>query len=216
MSFFFIHKELLRFRGSSLFVTREIMRSSFLRITVAPRKVTGVSFEGYLHFLGTLFIYHTKFGGFFVQASYINPFLASSVHVIETFVQTKPTIGSLSLQSLELLDNHIWLKIGIIGHFKSDVVFGFPEQVALKLVSAMMGGYTITELDEMCRSAISELGNMISGNASTILYNDGIHVDITPPSILQAQPGPQYSKALAVPLSIAAVGDFRIHMVVSG
>ena len=47
------------------------------------------------------------------------------------------------------------------------------KSVALKLVSAMMGGYAIAEMDEMGQSAISELGNMISGNASTILYNQG-------------------------------------------
>ncbi|MDF2964191.1 MAG: putative inhibitor of methylation, CheC [Paenibacillus sp.] len=147
-----------------------------------------------------------------MQASYINPFLASSIHVIETFVQTKPSIGQLSIKKLELLENHIWLKIGIVGHFQGDVVFGFPEPVALKIVSAMMGGYAITELDEMCQSAISELGNMISGNASTMLYNDGIHVDITPPNILNDQNVSAQSKAVSVPLSISNVGDFHIHM----
>ena len=57
------------------------------------------------------------------------------------------------------------------GQMEGDIVFGLHETVALKLVSAMMGGYPIAEMDEMGQSAISELGNMISGNASTILYN---------------------------------------------
>ncbi|MCR8630990.1 MULTISPECIES: chemotaxis protein CheX [Paenibacillus] len=151
-----------------------------------------------------------------MQASYINPFLSASILVIETFVQTKPSIGQLTVKKLELMEKHIWLKVGIVGHFKGDVVFGFPEQVALKIVSAMMGGYAVTELDEMCQSAISELGNMISGNASTMLYNDGIHVDITPPNILGDHHISTECKVMAVPLSITDVGDFHIHMLMPG
>ncbi|WP_028608819.1 chemotaxis protein CheX [Paenibacillus harenae] len=151
-----------------------------------------------------------------MKASYINPFISSSIHIIETFVQTKPTVGDLKLINVELLDNHIWLEIGIVGEFEGNVMFGIPEQVALKIVAAMMGGYAVTEMDEMCQSAISELGNMISGNATTLLYNEGIQVDITPPSILKGCASDVPLKAVSVPLHIPDIGEFSIHMIVPG
>ncbi|MBD2868886.1 chemotaxis protein CheX [Paenibacillus arenilitoris] len=151
-----------------------------------------------------------------MKASYINPFISSSVNIIETFVQAKPTVGDLKLINVELLDNHIWLEIGIMGEFKGNVLFGIPEEVALKIVSAMMGGYAVTQLDEMCQSAISELGNMISGNATTLLYNDGIQVDITPPSILKDYASSEQLKAVTVPLHIPDIGEFRINMILPG
>ena len=56
-----------------------------------------------------------------------------------------------------------------------------------KIASAMMMGMKITELDEMSKSAIAESANMILGNAATILYNKGIKIEITPPSLMTGE-----------------------------
>ena len=48
----------------------------------------------------------------------------------------------------------------------------------------MMMGMPVEELDEMGRSALGEFSNMVTGNASTLLSNSGVQVDITPPSII--------------------------------
>jgi len=97
------------------------------------------------------------------------------------------------------------------------VVFGLQEAVALRIVSAMMGGFVLTEMDEMGQSAISELGNMISGNASTILSNQGIAVDITPPQVLKMEQaagiGPR--KALCIPLLMDGIGELDIQVMIS-
>jgi chemotaxis protein CheX len=47
-----------------------------------------------------------------------------------------------------------------------------------------MFGMEVLALDEMSKSAIAELGNMIMGNVSTEFYNEGIKIDITPPTVL--------------------------------
>ena len=75
----------------------------------------------------------------------------------------------------------------------------------------------IAELDEMGQSAISELGNMISGNASTILYNQGVRVDITPPKIVQfaAAAGFQAKKALTIPLIMDGIGELDIQVIIT-
>jgi len=98
-----------------------------------------------------------------------------------------------------------------------DVVFGLHEEVALKMVSAMMGGFTITQMDEMSQSAISELGNMISGNASTMLFNQGVKVDITPPKIIQSAQAAGFSakKALTIPLIMDGIGELDIQVLMA-
>jgi chemotaxis protein CheX len=100
---------------------------------------------------------------------------------------------------------------------QGDIVFGLHEDVALKLVSAMMGGFSVTQMDEMSQSAISELGNMISGNASTILYNQGVRVDITPPKLIQtaAAAGFTPTKALTIPLMMEHIGQLDIKVLIS-
>jgi len=149
-----------------------------------------------------------------IQAAHINPFLQSATLVLEQMCAISPQRGNVSLTVIEYRDDYIWLKIGVLGQMKGNVVFGFPQHVALKIVSGMMGGYTVTEIDEMALSAISELGNMISGNASSIMYNEGITIDITPPVVIN---GPEHqdvirTKAVAVSLVLDQIGEFEIYV----
>ncbi|MFF2888871.1 MULTISPECIES: chemotaxis protein CheX [unclassified Paenibacillus] len=152
-----------------------------------------------------------------MKAEYINPFLESAKIVIEQLVQIKPATGQLGVKDIKFVENYIWIQIGLNGQMNGDIVFGLSEQVALKMVSAMMGGYAISEIDEMGRSAISELGNMISGNASTILYNQGVRVDITPPKLIQSaqSAGFNATQALTIPLIMDGIGELDIQVLIA-
>jgi chemotaxis protein CheX len=152
-----------------------------------------------------------------MKAEYINPFLESARIVIEQMINIRPTTGKLGVKDIKFVEKYIWIQIGITGQMQGDIVFGLHEVVALKLVSAMMGGFVLTEMDEMGRSAISELGNMISGNASTMLYNQGVRVDITPPKVVQSITATGFipKKALTIPLIIEGIGELDIQVVMT-
>lgn len=149
-----------------------------------------------------------------MQANVINPFLSASVHVLESVIQVKPILGELKLQTIQGGADFIWLRIGIVGQVTGDIIFGFPQLVALRIASGMMGGYVLTQFDELSRSAISELGNMISGNATTMLYNQGIKIDITPPSFLQSEIPLESGQAITIPLHLEQIGEFNICVLV--
>jgi chemotaxis protein CheX len=152
-----------------------------------------------------------------MKAEYINPFLESARIVIEQMINIRPTTGQLGIKDVKFVEKYIWIQIGITGQMQGDIVFGLHEAVALKLVSAMMGGFVLTEMDEMGQSAISELGNMISGNASTMLYNQGVKVDITPPKIVQSATSAGFvpKKALTIPLIIEGIGELDIQVIMT-
>ena len=152
-----------------------------------------------------------------MKAEYINPFLESASIVLEQLINVKPTTGNLGIKDVKFVESYIWIQIGMTGQMEGDVVFGLHETVALKLVSAMMGGFVLTEMDNMGRSAISELGNMISGNASTILFNKGVKVDITPPKLIQqaASAGFEAKKALTIPLLMEGIGELDIQVLIT-
>lgn len=105
------------------------------------------------------------------------------------------------------------IQVGLTGQLSGQVAFGLNEDVALKMASAMMGGSPLAFLDAIGESAISELGNMISGNATSLMYNQGISVDITPPQLLISadHPGP-IQEVLAVPLLLDGIGRFDVLM----
>ncbi|WP_274363852.1 chemotaxis protein CheX [Paenibacillus thermotolerans] len=152
-----------------------------------------------------------------MNTEYINPFLESARIVIEQVAGVKPSAGELGVKEIIQHDGYIWIHVGMTGQMAGDVMFGLHEHVAIKMVSAMMGGYVLEELGEMGHSAISELGNMISGNASTMLYDQGVKVDITPPKIIQASESfaLKAKKALSIPLSMDGIGDLDIQVLIA-
>lgn len=152
-----------------------------------------------------------------MKAEYINPFLESASIVLEQMISVRPTTGELGIKDVKFVEKYIWIQIGLTGQMQGDIVFGLHESVALKLVSAMMGGFAISEIDEMSKSAISELGNMISGNASTILFNQGVRVDITPPVLIQSASAAGFTpkKALTIPLIMDGIGELDIQVLIT-
>jgi len=70
--------------------------------------------------------------------------------------------------------------IGITGEVKGQVFLGFNKGVACKIVSSMIG-FSVTEIDDMAESALSELCNMIMGNTATVFSEADVKIDITPP-----------------------------------
>ncbi|KEQ26434.1 chemotaxis protein CheX [Paenibacillus tyrfis] len=152
-----------------------------------------------------------------MKAELINPFLESARIVIEQVANIRPTTGQLGIKDVKFVEKYIWIQIGMTGQMEGDIVFGLHEEVALKVVSAMMGGFSITEMDEIGKSAISELSNMISGNASTMLFNQGVRVDITPPKLLHSAHAAGFNaqKALTIPLIMEGIGELDIQVLIA-
>lgn len=149
---------------------------------------------------------------------YVRPFLESARIVIEQVAGVKPSAGALAVKDIGKQDEYIWIHIGMTGQMTGDIIYGLHETAALRIVSAMMGGFVLEELGEMGQSAISELSNMISGNASTMLYNKGVRVDITPPTIIQSTEGTVIelaSKVLSVPLRMEGIGELDIQLLIA-
>eukprot|EP01156_Anaeramoeba_ignava_P010388 Anaeramoba_ignava/a479589_6.p2 GENE.a479589_6~~a479589_6.p2 ORF type:complete len:157 (+),score=1.84 a479589_6:844-1314(+) len=77
--------------------------------------------------------------------------------------------------------------LGITGAFKGQFVIALDEPMALQIASAILMGIPVTEYDEMAESAVCEIGNMIGGEASGLLHENGYICDITVPSIVRGK-----------------------------
>lgn len=72
--------------------------------------------------------------------------------------------------------------IGFTLALQGNILIGLDKDTALKIAGAMMGGAQLTELDAMVKSALSELGNMLSGMIFNKVIAEGV-VDISPPTL---------------------------------
>lgn len=119
-----------------------------------------------------------------MKAEYINPFIKASKEILTQMTQINFQVGRPTLKSSPFSANNIIILIGITGDIRGQAILSLDKSMALNVVSKMMGGMEVTELNDISKSALSELGNMILGNSATLLFNAGIKVDITPPTLM--------------------------------
>jgi len=117
-----------------------------------------------------------------VSAEHINPFLMASAKILKEMCYVEASIGKPFLKSPAFYEDTLLILIGFTGAMKGQVIISFDYPVACDIASRMMM-MPVTELDEIAKSAIGELGNMIMGNTATIFSTKGIAIDITPPTI---------------------------------
>lgn len=120
-----------------------------------------------------------------MKVEQINAFIKASTEILNNFVANKFTVGKPFLRQNPFPTKEIVIMLGITGEIKGQAVLSLDEEMAKRVASGMMMGMEVSELDEMAKSALSELGNMIMGNSATLLFNAGYQVDITPPSLLK-------------------------------
>ncbi len=119
-----------------------------------------------------------------IKAEHLNPFLISAKQVLQQVCQIDVQFGPMSKGDFSITGEPLFIMLGITGEISGQVCVVMGMNTAKDIASRMMMGMPVMELDAMARSALSELGNMMMGNAATLLFNNNISIDITPPTLL--------------------------------
>lgn len=152
-----------------------------------------------------------------MNIEYINPFIEASQTVLKQIANIDAKLGKVYIKNAPYQSEDVIIMVGLTGKIRGQAIFSMSKTLGMSIASCMMMGMPVTEFDELSKSAISELANMILGNAATILYNRGINIDITPPSLLMGenmQITPNKMKTICIPLVIND-RDERIELDVS-
>lgn len=139
-----------------------------------------------------------------ISVDLINPFISAAQKVLKEMCQTETVMEKPYLNQAVYSENSLVIIIGVTGQMKGQVILSMKFDIACKLASKMMMGMPVDELNDMAKSAISELSNMILGNAATIFSKNGITLDITPPSLCLGENlsiSVSNTKNICVPLS---------------
>ncbi len=121
-----------------------------------------------------------------MDVKHINPF-------IEAFFNIMPQVGfsDVKKHGITVNDNieskGIIINLGIVGDVKGNVVYIMDIESGKKIASKMMMGLPVNELDDMAQSALSELTNMLTANASINLVSTGLNVNISTPTLLYGE-----------------------------
>ncbi len=152
-----------------------------------------------------------------VNVEHINPFLMASTKILKEmcFIDTK--LGRPYVKNPTFLDNTLVIFIGFTGEMKGQVMISFDNEVACDIASKMMM-MPVPEMNEIAKSAIGELGNMIMGNTATIFSTKGIAIDITPPTIGNGTMtfSTNFAQNIVVPLEYDGNKKIEINIAIKG
>lgn len=122
-----------------------------------------------------------------MRVEYINPFVESAHSVLTEVLQVEVKRGELYLKSSAAPVLGVAAIIGLAGDVEGRVLLDMDKPTAIAVASGMLQSMDmepIEELNEMGRATISELANMITGQAVTKLHNLGFKFDLTPPALV--------------------------------
>ncbi len=119
-----------------------------------------------------------------MKVEYINPFIKATSEVFKTMVQTELITGKPYIKNSPFQADKVVILVGITGEIRGQATISMSEEMAKSIASTMMMGMPVDQLDELSKSALSELANMIMGNSATLLFNTGVNIDITPPTLM--------------------------------
>ncbi len=136
-----------------------------------------------------------------LNAEHINPFLMTAKKILQDVCFVEVAIQKPVLKEATFGKDDWVIIVGVTGEMRGQVLIAMSEKNACAIASKMCMT-EIKEIDDFASSALSELGNMIMGNASTVFSSSGIGIDITPPTLSHGEVSftSTYTKSLCVPM----------------
>jgi len=119
-----------------------------------------------------------------MDAKMINPFIEAIMYIMPQLGFQSIVKGKISVGEQFMLSKGVTVLVGLTDQMRGNVAYNMTEETAKKIASIMMMGMPVAEMDEMAQSAISELTNMVTGNAATNFEKCGLKVDISPPTLV--------------------------------
>lgn len=152
-----------------------------------------------------------------MRVEYINPFYQATVDVFRVMLSMEPTRGPLRAVQELVPVSEANVGIGVTGDLRGSLLYSFPQTMALDMVR-IMSGMEMNKLDTFVISALSEVANIISGNALTYLARNSLTCDISPPQVFVGSKGTltmSTEKAVVLPL-ITDIGTLEVSISLHG
>ena len=137
-----------------------------------------------------------------LNAQLINPFLMAAKKVLQDVCFVEVAVQKPMLKEASFGPDTWVILIGVTGEMQGQVMIALTRENACSIASKMCM-MEVKEIDEFAASALSELGNMIMGNAATVFSSNGVGIDITPPTLSNGQVDftNSFAKNLCVPMT---------------
>ncbi|POR05313.1 hypothetical protein AU468_01130 [Alkalispirochaeta sphaeroplastigenens] len=118
-----------------------------------------------------------------MKAEYANVFITSAVTVFQKELGIRMSRESLVRKEAPLPGLPVAIVIGITGSVRGQVVYSLDQSFAQDIAHVMMPNKLPSELRKLVNSAVGEIANMVTGQASIKLAGQDNIIHITPPAV---------------------------------
>lgn len=95
-----------------------------------------------------------------------------------------PKRQRIYLQDRNVISNGVTIKVGLTKQLRGNVVYNMTADTAKYIASTMMFGVPVEKFNDLVKSAIREMANMLTARAATAFAAMGFEIDITTPELI--------------------------------
>ncbi len=121
-----------------------------------------------------------------LKVDLINPFLESAYSFLKNQLQIEVTRGQLRLEESRATSGEVNVAIGVTGDAEGIVIYSMSERTA-KAVASVLIGEPVPVFGKLAESAIAEMGNIITGQATIRLEQQGYVCKLSPPTLVSGK-----------------------------
>jgi len=145
--------------------------------------------------------------------AHLKPFISAARNIIEQALDAEAVFEKPFIKESPFIADDLLVIIGITGLMNGKVMVTADKNSCVNIASKMSRGKTIG-FDEIAKSAIGELCNMILGSTATLFANQGSHISITSPTIIEGCniKVSQKEAIISIPVKIADIGELVMNI----
>ena len=149
-----------------------------------------------------------------MKAEHANIFISSAVNVFKKELNIRLERKSLVKKNSPIPSLSTSIIFGITGAVNGQVVYSMDQNFAFKAAQAMLPNKPLAEIKKMENSAVSELANIITGQASIALAEETKKINLTHPVVLMASDLKlDFLEVPTITLNmISEIGEFEINI----
>ena len=120
-----------------------------------------------------------------MDVNHVTPFIVGFNTVIPPLGFKRIDKGQLQVKKRNFTGSGIIIIVGMVGQLKGNVVYVIGAEAAKKIASVMMNGKPVEALDDMAKSALGELANMLAAHAATAFSAMKMLIKISTPACFE-------------------------------
>ncbi|OCS93546.1 chemotaxis protein CheX [Caryophanon latum] len=145
-------------------------------------------------------------------SKHIQTILNGTIQALKTIIPLEVTMGAPAMTTEPYEQQEMGVLIGIVGDLKGRIILD-STPASFSNIGNMMFGMPLE--GEMLESFTGEFGNMMAGNLCTQVGQNGLELDITPPTVMVGHTKLYgFQKAFQLKVTIATVGEITILLTI--